>query len=328
MRIAILLLLHLAAAAGITMPAAAQTFTLFPIPSHPALPEGITTGPDGALWFTEYAGGRIGRITTRGEITEFPTITINSNPRSIITGPDGALWFTEEGAKKIGRIPITATATNPQLDEFPVPSSGRPFGITTAPDGVIWFSNSGYVGRVTTDGDVTNEFGFGGYGVTMGPDEALWIAGRQFIYTVRTQGVAGVLSKFPIKSPAYRITTGPDGALWFTENENAKIGRITIDGGITEYAVPKDGLPGGITTGPDGALWFTEYSQRSKGSRIGYNKIGRITTDGKITEYTIPNPADPTGWVNPAEITMGPDRALWFTASSRGDGKIGRLQLP
>jgi streptogramin lyase len=27
-------------------------------------PQGITTGPDGALWFTNYDGNSIGRITT------------------------------------------------------------------------------------------------------------------------------------------------------------------------------------------------------------------------------------------------------------------------
>ena len=33
--------------------------------------EGIVTGPDGALWFTEYNDDKIGRITTAGGITEF-----------------------------------------------------------------------------------------------------------------------------------------------------------------------------------------------------------------------------------------------------------------
>ena len=33
---------------------------------------GITTGPDGALWFTEYLAGKIGRINVAGAITEYP----------------------------------------------------------------------------------------------------------------------------------------------------------------------------------------------------------------------------------------------------------------
>ena len=35
-------------------------------------PFGITTGPDGNLWFTEYTGDRIGRITPQGVISEYP----------------------------------------------------------------------------------------------------------------------------------------------------------------------------------------------------------------------------------------------------------------
>ena len=65
------------------------------IPTQDSRPFGITTGPDGALWFTEDKGNKIGRITTAGVITEFPIPTANSGPSSITTGPDGALWFTE-----------------------------------------------------------------------------------------------------------------------------------------------------------------------------------------------------------------------------------------
>src|SRR5258705_107180 len=34
--------------------------------------QGITAGPDGALWFTESAGNAMGRITTAGVVTKYP----------------------------------------------------------------------------------------------------------------------------------------------------------------------------------------------------------------------------------------------------------------
>ena len=40
------------------------------------------------------------------------------------------------------------------------------------------------------------------------------------------------------KSGPYGITVGHDGAIWFTENGGNRIGRISLDGKITEYAVP------------------------------------------------------------------------------------------
>jgi virginiamycin B lyase len=65
---------------------------------------GITAGPDGALWFTESASGKIGRITTGGQIQEFSLPSVSTHPLGITAGPDGALWFTEESSDKIGRI--------------------------------------------------------------------------------------------------------------------------------------------------------------------------------------------------------------------------------
>src|SRR5262249_42907651 len=68
-------------------------------------PSGITTGPDGALWFVN--NNNIGRITTAGVITEFAIPTVNSGPIAIKMGPDGALWFTELQTGKIGRLALT-----------------------------------------------------------------------------------------------------------------------------------------------------------------------------------------------------------------------------
>jgi hypothetical protein len=98
--------------------------------------------------------------------------------------------------------------------------------------------------------------------------------------------------------------------LWFAEQAGNKIGRITIDGAITEYPVPTaGGRPNSIVRGPDGALWFTEM--------VG-NKIGRITTAGIITEFPVPTAAS-----TPIIIAAGPDGAMWFTENT--GNKIGRI---
>ncbi|OAF12442.1 hypothetical protein AYJ54_06330 [Bradyrhizobium centrolobii] len=234
----------------------------------------ITTGPDGALWFTEFTSKKIGRIPTTAtaenlQLIEF-TAPGSSGPLGIATGPDGALWFTEEAGGKIVRITTTGVVT-----EFAIPAA-KGGEITTGPDGALWFTEfRGKIGRITTTGAVT-EFRIP-----------------------------------PENSSPGGITTGPDGALWLTEPVSGKIVRITTDGKITEFALPDpNAQPWGITTGPDGALWFTEASCiRRPGSRcIVGNKIGRITTTGSVTEFTVPS--DGSG---PHSITTGPDGALWFT---------------
>jgi len=81
---------------------------------------GITSGPDGNLWFTEFnsaglAGNRIGRITPTGVVTEFSAgISEGSAPNGITAGPDGNLWFTESDASRIGRITPSGV-----VSEFP-----------------------------------------------------------------------------------------------------------------------------------------------------------------------------------------------------------------
>jgi streptogramin lyase len=39
------------------------TLTAFPIPTRDCAPLGLAAGPDGNLWFTDYAQWRIGRLT-------------------------------------------------------------------------------------------------------------------------------------------------------------------------------------------------------------------------------------------------------------------------
>jgi len=64
---------------------------------------GITLGPDGTLYFTEYAG-RIGRISPSGRLHMFPVPTAQSTPNVITQGLGGTLWFIEFTANKIGML--------------------------------------------------------------------------------------------------------------------------------------------------------------------------------------------------------------------------------
>jgi virginiamycin B lyase len=277
------------------------TFTEFPLPTVPTDSLGITTGPDAALWFTEYFASKIGRITTAGAVTEFPLPSSGRRPDQITAGPDGALWFAENpesGGGMIGRI-----TTSGVISEFALPISPHVEGITTGSDGALWFADYGAhtIGRITTSG-VVREFPaptplIQPSAITSGPDGALWfIAAKGQIGRITT---AGVITMFPAPAVGadfgHDITSGPDGALWFTGV--GKIGRITTGGVVTEFPMPTAGsLSYGITTGADGALWFT-----------GDGKIGRITTDGVITEFPMPTLGSLA-----YGITTGPDGALWF----------------
>jgi streptogramin lyase len=68
-------------------------------------PSGMASGPDGNIWFTDWSGNTIGRMSPSGTLRQFPLPKPNSQPTGITAGPDNRLWFTE--GSRIGSIGTT-----------------------------------------------------------------------------------------------------------------------------------------------------------------------------------------------------------------------------
>ena len=304
-------------------------------------PVGITTGPDGNLWFTEAnaSRGAIGRITPSGAIEQFSSgLTPGSAPTGITSGPDGKLWFTESAVDKIGQIDTSGTVA-----EFAIPTpASSPDQITVGPDGALWFtengngSNAAGIGRITPQGVVT-EFraglssGAAPISIAAGPDGDLW-----FTADTPTGGEIGrimppsplvpnpVIAEFAIPANgAEGTTSSPTGivkgfndALWFGDRGNHAIGEITTAGVIQEFTagLSLGDVPDQITTGPDGNYWFSDPTVQG-------DPIGQITPSGIITLFQTPTPA-----AGPMGIVTGPDNNLWFTEYAAN--QIGQLVLP
>jgi len=254
--------------------AAGQEVTAFRLPTPGMQPFAIAGGPDGNMWFTAWTlpanAGRptaaaIGRSTLAGSIVEFP-VPAQSAGGDITAGPDGNVWFTEPWAHRVGRMTPSG-----QLTEFALPPPvAYPWGLTAGPDGNLWIIDGYAIHRMTVAGEVTGTF---------------------VIPTSATE--------------ARDITNGPDGALWFTEQGKGKVGRITTEGIITEFALPaEDRLPHQIVSGPDGALWFAQ----SQGPGVA-----RMTTAGALTEFD--------QYLN-VSIAAGPDGDLWFGGVALGIGRM------
>jgi len=142
------------------------------VPTPQSAPWEITSGPDGALWFTELLGNKIGRITTEGVITEFPVPTPASQPNTIRPGPDPnpaddcafqrdslgeagfasrygnfggciselattkTLWFSEQNANRLAQI-----TTQGDIFEYSLSTpSSQPGGLVQGTDGAVWFA--------------------------------------------------------------------------------------------------------------------------------------------------------------------------------------------
>jgi virginiamycin B lyase len=63
-------------------------------------------------------------------------------------------------------------------------------------------------------------------------------------------------------------------------------------------------------------MWFVELAGKMDGRAPDGNRVGRITMDGRVTEFPIPSQAG-----SPINITVGPDRNIWFTKG----GLLGRV---
>jgi len=287
----------------------AQTIDVYPTPSQPSFPFGITVGPDGNVWFIETQWGAIGRITPAGTITEFPTGATAAN--DLTTGADGNLWFIHPNG--VGRMTTAGAVTL-----FPTPQPTGGGTITAGPDGNVWFTENGAnrIGRVTPAGMIT-EFplpqpGSEPMGIVAGPDGNLWFTGLGLGYgKIGRITPAGVITEFPISGNGWQITTGADGRLWYTNKAHLAVRAISVLGvpGTSISVLGAEG-PEGITRKSNGHLWFTTVSDST---------IGRLTLGGKVQQFSLPFGS------TPREIVESPNGDIWFTM--QGANSIGRLVI-
>jgi virginiamycin B lyase len=285
-------------------------FTYYDIPTPGSTPYSVAQGADGAMWFTESAGNKIGHINGDGSISEYSLPHANSDPKQITAGPDGNMWFTEDMGNRIGRIAMDGTIT-----EYTIPGDlALPTSITAGPDGNMWFTEPRLykIGKITMSGDISSYPGVGSpYWITAGADGALWATASTSDQVAR-YGTDGQYTNYYYTThysvPA-GITSGPDGALWFAEAFSSgdplagnKVGRLTTDGQLAEYPFPESGAPSSISAGPNDSLWATWNGPQSG------NRIYAVSTVGDFTDYTS---AQAFGYLN--GLTHDNAGHLWFT---------------
>jgi streptogramin lyase len=251
-----------------------------------AAPNGITPGPDGAMWFTERNANALGRIAPNGTTTQYPSsgnpLSAGADPAGIVTGPDGNIYFTEYGTSAIGELDPT---TGQLVGEYPTPSLGAgPDGIAVGPDGGIWFteqSSGSEIGRLDPSTHAITE-----YRVKSGSNE---------------------------NYKPTDIVTGPDGKLWITLLGTGQVAQLNTglaspdtDDGFTLYDLPTSGSttePEGIVSAPNGDLYVAEYGA-GKIAKIVPASVSAGTDDG-ITEF-------PAGG-QPLWLSNAGDGAIWAT---------------
>jgi streptogramin lyase len=304
------------------LPSGLYNITEYPL-APGGFPLGITSGPDGNLWFAIDFANQIGQINpTTGAVKTFNVPTLSTSPRMITSGPDGNLYFTETDGDKIGRINPKTGA----IKEFDLPTANTgPFGITTGPDGNIWFTEAFYGNQIGRFNPATKAFieiplptaNSQPLEITTGPDGNLWFTESSSNKIGEINPTTLALTEFNVPKAASgpgSITAAIDGDLWFTEGNVGRIGRITTVGVFTGYDIPNGAEPAGITQGPDGNLWFGEFGY------TGY--VGEVDLSGQVFHAY----ATPTSYSGVNRLTTGPDGNIWFTESYAS--QIGQLTIP
>jgi virginiamycin B lyase len=130
-------------------------------------PYGIARGLDGALWFTESqlsagGGNRVGRLTTDGQLTEYPLPSANALPTCITAGRD-LVYVCESRTSRIAEVGRTGAVTERELPGAAAGSAAVAAVATI--DGRVWIvvgrQNSGAAGGgevaiLGRDGSFTN----------------------------------------------------------------------------------------------------------------------------------------------------------------------------
>lgn len=295
--------------------------SVFPLPTSNAGVERIVTAPDGSMWFIETEVGKVGRITTSGQIQEFdlpPTTTgsVDGSVYGIDIGADGVVWVTYDYGRKIVSLnPATGARAIYGLGSYPyggavrVGADGRVFvtmnyddsGIATlAPgaSGFFWSANA------PACDDVLGRAG----------DGSMWCqggdaSGQDTIVKVNADASGG--TTYPLPSDATYpngLAAGPVGSIWFTRSSSGTIftspnsgsvGYLDQASGATQiWQTGSRTAPTDLVMGPDRQMWFVNAGAAPGIGHISASGVGAISSVGNY---------------EPHSLTFGADGAIWFT---------------
>jgi virginiamycin B lyase len=198
-----------------------KTIEEFKIPTTPSWPTGLALGRNGALWFNETKGNRVGVLRTDATIEEYPLPTDGAHPTGMVIDHDGTVWIAERDAGKVARL-----RPGGGFVELGLPTrDAKPAGMAVDSKNRVWFAER---------------------------------AGNK-IAVIERGAVKEFALPSPDSAPFF-VLPDLDDNIWFTEVYGNRIGvLIPATGAIIEFGIPtRDAWPGGLAFDSQGNLWFTE----------------------------------------------------------------------
>jgi len=315
---------------------------------------GMVAGPDGAVWFTEEYVGRVGKITTAGAVTEYPATGLIF-PSGIVKGSDGALWVTD--GQTLGQISSNGVITTYPLPDtqdslpFLIASVTPPvIPIALGSDGALWLARNNHIVRASivfpTSGNVTVTSVPPGLAVMVdgvnyfSPRSFNWAAGEHHTIGVGSPQIGGTGVRYSfvnwsdggaqshsITVPTslttvtatfvrqYLLTTGvaPAGGGAIAATPSALDGYYDSGISVTLAATANPGF--------QFSNWSSDLAGAQNPQPITMSAPHTVQANfaGNSNLVTFSEYPIPSGSV-PAQISAGPDGALWFTEMPNGGG--------
>ncbi len=327
----------------------AGAFSDYALPSPNGDPNFITKGPDGNIWFTEYAANKVARFQAGVTVQPGPTASFLVRPAAgtvtagnsfnvtvtaqdaygnPIRGYNGTVHFTSNDPQAAlpadamlsngtGTFSVTLGTAGPQTITVTDTGNGAITGTSSAiqvnPGAAAFFLVTPSVGGVTAGTP---------FSITVTAFDAYNNVATGYTGTVTfssTDPQAALPADTPLTNGtgSFSVTLGTVGSQQIVATDTVN-SSLTGSANVAVYLINEVPTPttsaglAGIAPGSDGNVWFVETAA---------NQIGRITQAGLVTEYPIP-----TTGAGPYAMTLGPDGNLWFTeANANQIGMINPL---
>jgi streptogramin lyase/plastocyanin len=277
-----------------------KSFSRIRIPTKLARPAGIAEGKDGAIYFVQMVGNKIGKIEG-DKVTEYPLPTSFAAPFKIVADDEGILWFTEVYGNAIGRFdPHTGAVT-----EYKIPTKdSRPGGIAIDNRGRVWFTEQkgnkvGYLDPKMLPDDYIRQT----KGTPVPPARQTSSDGD---LPNKESSRRGVRTNFAIPIPGAHpgssLVEDSNRRFWFPlilANRVAVYDPST--GNYRDYEMPTEiSMPSALDIDRSGDVWIAEFRG---------NRLARLATDtGHVTEYEVP-----VANALPSGITIDEFGVIWVT---------------
>jgi sugar lactone lactonase YvrE len=124
---------------------------------------------------------------------------------------------------------------------------------------------------------------YGGYGgLAVDGKGTAWFASLTSLFCY---AAGNAIREFRLdrQAQASNFRTAPDGSVWFAEIGRGRLGRIGLDGVLTERQLDfADKAYWDVAVGPDGSVWYPTGHGPGSG-------VARMRPDGRVTTYPVPD---------------------------------------